>query len=93
MTKKQRTYAPIICRACGTDHADKATRNEACKALDAEKRIAHLYHNGGSADEIREAQADREEALGNAEKAATFRAEAAGMREAHAQGRSYFAAV
>lgn len=77
MAKSKKTYAPLPpCKVCQTDHGDKATRNEDCKVLEAEKRIADLYHNGGPAYALRYAQADREDALGNHDKANTFRYEA-----------------
>lgn len=66
----------IICKACNTDHADKYQRDEGCAVLRAEVRIASLYHNGGSASEIREAQGQRHEALGQLDKAKEMYAEA-----------------
>lgn len=82
----QKKYDPIICKACQTEHADKTTRDETCKVLEAEKRIADLYHNGGAAHAIRYAQADREDALGNVDKARTFRYEAAQLEQGKTWG-------
>ena len=71
---------PIICPACHLDHL--VARPESCAAFQAELRISKLYHNGGTAAEIREAQADRAEATGQHEKAAMFRREADALRGA-----------
>lgn len=75
-------YAPLPpCRVCGTNHGDQTARDESCAVLGAEKRIAHLYHNKGKASEIRFAQADREEALGNLDRAQEYRTEARAYQE------------
>ena len=86
MAKSKKKCDTIICKVCRTEHADQATRDESCKVLEAEKRIAHLYHNRGTAHAIRYAQADREEALGNTDKARTFRYEAVQLEQGKTWG-------
>lgn len=86
MAKMPKKHDPIICRICKTEHADQYERNDSCKVLEAEKRIAHLYHNGGTAQAIRYAQADREEALGNIDTAARYRYEASQLEQGKTWG-------